>query len=112
MIKLFRSALIVVLLMTILTGFLYPLMIAIVAQVVFPSAANGSLITVEGKPVGSTLVGQAFSRPEYFWGRPSATSPLPYDAGSSAGSNLGPLSPDLARNVRLESTPCAGSIPN
>ena len=71
-----------------------------VAQLAFPGAANGSLIVRDGRAVGSTLIGQPFAGPKYFWGRPSATSPSPYNAAASGGSNLGPLNPALATNVR------------
>ena len=77
-----------------LTGALYPLLMTAVAQVAFPHAANGSLITSEGRCVGSSLVGQPFDDPKYFWSRPSATTPYPYNAGSSSGSNLAVGNPD------------------
>jgi len=82
-----------------LTGIVYPLAVTGIAQAVFPRQANGSLIYRDGKPVGSSLIGQSFTSPKYFWSRPSATSPMPYDAGSSGGSNLGPANPDLAKAV-------------
>ncbi len=83
------------LLMTLLTGVLYPLVVTVIGQALFPSQANGSLIDRNGKTVGSSLIGQQFSSPRYFWSRPSATSPFPYNASSSLGSNLGPLNPAL-----------------
>ena len=86
--------------LTVLTGVAYPLVITGVAQVAFPHAANGSLIVVDGKALGSELIGQPFDDPKYFWGRPSATSPYPYNAGSSSGSNLGPTNPDLEKAVK------------
>jgi K+-transporting ATPase ATPase C chain len=91
--------------MTLLTGVAYPLLVTAVAQAVFPVRANGSVVTDGEREVGSELVGQPFSRPEYFWGRLSATSPSPYNAAASTGSNYGPLHPDLTRNAaaRLDS---------
>jgi len=86
--------------LTILTGFVYPLVITGVAEPAFRHQAHGSLIFRHGRAVGSELIGQAFSGPQYFWGRPSATSPTPYNAGSSGGSNLGPTNPHLAKQVR------------
>ncbi|WP_435009567.1 potassium-transporting ATPase subunit KdpC [Tundrisphaera lichenicola] len=95
-----RVSCVVLLLMTILTGLVYPLVVTVLAQLIFPDRANGSLLEIDGKIVGSSLIGQPFSRPGYFWGRPSATASVPYNAASSGGSNLGPLHPDLAKNVR------------
>jgi len=91
-------------LMTILTGALYPLAMTAVAQLLFPEEANGSLVVRGSEAVGSTLIGQEFQQPVYFWGRLSATSPSPYQAAASSGSNLGPLSTDLraATRQRLE----------
>src|SRR5690348_1623531 len=86
--------------LTVLTGIAYPLVITGVAQVAFPHAANGSLIVVDGKVVGSELIGQPFDDPRYFWSRPSATSPFPYNAAASSGSNLGPTNPALTKAVQ------------
>jgi K+-transporting ATPase ATPase C chain len=86
--------------LTLLTGVAYPYLVTGIAQVAFPRAANGSLIPGNGKPLGSTLVGQAFDETKYFWGRPSATAPMPYNAAASAGSNQGPRNPALADAVR------------
>jgi K+-transporting ATPase ATPase C chain len=94
-----RPAVLLLLLFTLLTGVLYPLLITGLAQVLFPRQANGSLITYEGRVVGSELIGQAFARPDYFWSRPSATAPYAYNAGASTGSNLGPLNPALKEAV-------------
>ena len=94
-----RTATMMLLSLTILTGLIYPLVVTGIAQVVFPRQANGSLIMKDGKPTGSTLIGQPFDDPKYFWGRPSATGPFPYNAGASSGSNLGPTSPELLKAV-------------
>jgi K+-transporting ATPase ATPase C chain len=86
--------------LTILTGLVYPLVVTGIAQIVFPRQANGSLIVKDGKVVGSALIGQPFEDPKYFWSRRSATSPFPYNAGSSSGSNQGPTNPALADAVK------------
>ncbi len=88
------------LLITLLTGVVYPLFVTGIAQIIFPHHANGSVITKDGKAVGSELLGQEFSDPKYFWGRLSATAPYPYNGGSSTGSNLGPNNPDLLKAVQ------------
>jgi len=95
-----RPALVLFLLLTIVTGVLYPLLVTGIAQQAFPAAANGSLIRQGDKVVGSQLIGQAFSSPRYFWSRLSATSPMAYNASASSGSNLGPLNPALAKAVQ------------
>jgi K+-transporting ATPase ATPase C chain len=94
-----RAATMMLLLLTALTGLIYPVVVTGVAQLVYPHQANGSLILKDGKPVGSALIGQPFDDPRYFWGRPSATGPFPYNAGASSGSNLGPTNPDLLKAV-------------
>jgi K+-transporting ATPase ATPase C chain len=86
--------------LSVLTGVAYPYLVTGIAQVAFPHAANGSLITGGGKVLGSMLIGQPFDDPKYFWSRPSATSPQPYNGGASSGSNLGPRNPALADAVR------------
>jgi K+-transporting ATPase ATPase C chain len=84
----------------VLTGVAYPLVVTGIAQVVFPHQAAGSLIEQDGKVVGSELIGQQFDAPQYFWGRLSATSPMPYNPSASSGSNLGPTNPALIANVQ------------
>jgi potassium-transporting ATPase KdpC subunit len=86
--------------LTLLVGIAYPLAVTGIAQVLFPVQANGSLVMKDGKPRGSALIGQDFRDPRHFWGRPSATTPMPYNAQNSGGSNLGPLNPALADAVR------------
>lgn len=95
-----RSALTMLLLLTVLTGLIYPLAVTGLAQLFFPDQANGSLIAREGKVIGSKLIGQYFDKPEYFWSRPSATAPFPYNAAASGGSNLGPTNPVLLEAVK------------
>jgi len=95
-----RPALASLALMTVLTGFVYPLLVTGVAQVVFPEQANGSIIMREGKVAGSTLIGQPFDDPKYFWGRLSATGPFAYNAAASSGSNYGPMSDALLDAVK------------
>jgi K+-transporting ATPase ATPase C chain len=106
----------ILLAMTLLTGVAYPAIVTAVAQVGFPSQANGSMIVVDGKTVGSSLIGQAFSDPKYFWGRLSAAGKDGYDASSSAGSNLGPTSQALIDRItadvdRLRAANGGGPVP-
>ena len=98
--SLLRPALVLFVLFTVLTGILYPLAITGIAQLAFTQAASGSILMRDGKPIGSTLIGQNFGDPKYFWGRPSATSPQPYAGTASSGSNLGPLNPALTDAVK------------
>jgi K+-transporting ATPase ATPase C chain len=98
--RLLRQSFSLLLLMTVITGVIYPLAATGLAQLVFPRQANGSLIVKDGKPVGSVLIGQSFTDPRYFWGRPSATSPNAYNASASTGSNLGPTNPALTDAVK------------
>ena len=98
--SLMRPAVVLFLFFTILTGLLYPLVITGIAQAAFGPAASGSIVSRDGKPIGSSLIGQNFSDPKYFWGRPSATSPQPYAGTASSGSNLGPLNPALIDGIK------------
>lgn len=94
-----RTSFLMLLVLTILTGVVYPLAVAGIAQLAMPSQANGSLIRDGDRIAGSRLIGQQFDDPKYFWSRLSATSPTPYNAAASSGSNYGPLSPDLKKAV-------------
>lgn len=94
-----RPALVLFVVLTVLTGLVYPLVVTGIGQLVFPQQAAGSLIRRDGELVGSTLIGQSFSSPKYFWGRPSATGPMANNASASSGSNLGPLNPALINAV-------------
>jgi K+-transporting ATPase ATPase C chain len=98
-----RQALMTLLVFTVLTGLVYPLVVTGIAQLVFPAQANGSLIVQNGQTLGSKLIGQPFDNPKYFWGRLSATGPYPYNAAASSGSNFGPTNPALldAVNARI-----------
>jgi K+-transporting ATPase ATPase C chain len=98
-IKQIRSALLVFAVLTVITGIAYPLCVTAVAQIVFPKQANGSLIVNNGTIVGSTLIGQQFAEPKYFFGRLSATSSVPYNAAVSSGSNIGPSNDVLRQNI-------------
>jgi K+-transporting ATPase ATPase C chain len=100
MIRELRIAVVVFLLLTVVTGIVYPGLVTLVAAVAFPDQAGGSLVRVDGKLVGSRLIGQPFSSPKYFWGRPSATGPMPNNGAVSSGSNLGPLNPALTQAVQ------------
>src|SRR5512139_2247182 len=110
MLKQLRPAIVSLLLLTVITGVIYPLAVTGIAQVVFPSQANGSLILKDGKAVGSELIGQSFDDPKYFWGRLSATSTFPYNAfnaenlTASSDSNYGPLNPALIEAVKFRIT--------
>jgi K+-transporting ATPase ATPase C chain len=118
MLKLIRQSLAVLIAFTVMAGVVYPLVVTGLARGLFPSQAGGSLVRQEGKTVGSALIGQPFTAPGYFWSRPSATSPFPYNAAASTGSNLGPTNPDLlsAVQARIEALRAAdpgntGKIP-
>ncbi len=95
-----RPAVSVLVVLTVLTGLAYPVLITGISQALWPDKANGSLVQINDKAVGSRLIGQSFTNPAYLWGRPSATSTTPYNGQASGGSNLGPLNPDLAKAVQ------------
>ena len=95
-----RNAITSLIALTLLTGIAYPLLVTGIAQLLFPHAANGSVIMRGDKPVGSELIGQPFSDPRYFWGRPSATSPFAYNSTASTGSNVGPTNPALVDAIK------------
>jgi K+-transporting ATPase ATPase C chain len=99
--------------MTVLTGMAYPLFVTAIAQAVFPKQANGSLIEKDGQVLGSSLIGQPFSDPKYFWSRPSATSPMAYNGAASSGSNQGPTNPALKEAIegRVKALRNAGADP-
>jgi len=96
-----KPAVVLLVLLSVLTGLAYPLLVTVIAQTVFPAQANGSLIVAsDGRLVGSRLIGQTFDDPKYFWGRLSATGPFAYNSAASSGSNLGPLNPTLVENAQ------------
>jgi K+-transporting ATPase ATPase C chain len=101
-----------IMLFTILTGLAYPLAMTGVAQVIAPNTANGSIVMKDGKPIGSELIGQAFTKDQYFWSRPSGAG-NGYDGASSSGSNLGPTSPKLMERIKTEAAryPGEGPVP-
>ena len=112
MLKELKPAFVMLLALTVLTGVAYPLLVTGIAQGLFANQANGSLIEQDGKVVGSALIGQAFSDPKYFWGRPSATGPAPYNAAASSGSNQGPLNPALEEAVKGRITALQAADPS
>lgn len=99
-IKQLKTALLLLAILSLLTGLIYPGLVTVCAQLFFPNTANGSLIEINNQLIGSQLIGQSFRDPKYFWGRPSATSPYPYNASASSGSNLGPSNPDYLNLVQ------------
>ena len=107
-----RAAVLMLALLTVLTGVVYPAVVTVIAQVIFPAQAAGSLVVKDGKVIGSTLIGQPFDDPKYFWSRLSATSPSPYNGSSSSGSNLGPLSDGLHDAVQGRVTALRDADPN
>lgn len=112
----FRPAIVLLALLTVVTGVLYPLVMTVIALGIFPEQANGTLLVQNGQVVGSALVGQPFGDPRYFWSRPSATTPYPYNAAASAGANLGPTNSHLrvevaARVEALQSADPANAAP-
>lgn len=106
-----RIATLLLLATTVLTGVIYPLLVTGVAQFLFPKQANGSLFKDGDRVLGSELIGQQFTNPKYFWSRLSATSPVPYNAASSGGSNFGPLNPDLKKAVETRIRELTGAEP-
>lgn len=112
----FKTTLLMLLVLTSITGLVYPLAMTAVAHLLFPVQADGSLIVDAGRVAGSKLIGRQFDDPKYFWSRPSATVPFPYNAAASSGSNLGPNSPDLktameARRKALEQADPGNTAP-
>jgi K+-transporting ATPase ATPase C chain len=107
-----KSAALMLVALTVLTGVVYPLVVTGIAQAAFSRQAQGSLIERDGKLVGSALIGQPFSDPKYFWPRPSSTGPVPYNAGASSGSNQGPLNPALADAVKARVDALRKADPN
>lgn len=95
-----RPALSLFLLLSLVTGLAYPMLVTLSARLLFPDQAAGSLIVRDGQLVGSRLIGQTFDQPGFFWGRPSATGPTPYNGQASGGSNLGPTNPALAQALK------------
>ena len=112
MLLLLRRAVVSLLLMVVITGVVYPLVVTAIGQVVFPHRSQGSLILRGDAIVGSELIGQPFDSPKYFWPRPSATSPVPYNAGASGGSNLGPSNPTLLQGVQERVARLKAADPN
>ncbi|MDE1182764.1 potassium-transporting ATPase subunit KdpC [Paraburkholderia sp.] len=111
MMKLIRPILVIFAALSVVTGLGYPAVMTAIGQTAFRHEANGSLLEQDGKPVGSALIGQQFDAPQYFWGRLSATSPMPYNAQASSGSNLGPVNPALSDEIkgRLDALKAAGT---
>jgi K+-transporting ATPase KdpC subunit len=101
MLKIIRPVIVSLFVFTVITGILYPLSVAGIAQLFFPVQANGSIIVKNGRQAGSSLIGQPFDSPEYFWGRLSATSPFPYNSASSSGSNMAQTRPDLVKQAQV-----------
>jgi K+-transporting ATPase ATPase C chain len=95
-----RPALLLLVILSVITGVVYPLVVTGISQLAFPAQAAGSLIVRDGRLIGSHLIGQSFTDPKYFWGRPSATTPQPYNGLASGGSNLGPLNPALTEGIK------------
>lgn len=95
-----RTAFFLLIIFTLITGLIYPGIVTGIAQLFFPWQANGSMVEDKGKVIGSLLIGQSFTDPSYFWGRPSATTPFPYNAENSMGSNLGPSNPQLVALIK------------
>jgi K+-transporting ATPase ATPase C chain len=100
MTSLFRPAIVLFVILTAITGIVYPFLVTGIGQALFPRQANGSLVFKDGKPIGAALIAQSFTDPQYFWSRPSATTPQPYNGTGSTGSNLGPLNPALIDAIK------------
>ena len=98
--NLLRQTIMCLLILTVITGVVYPLVVTGIAQLIFPHQANGSIVFKDSDAVGSSLIGQQFDNPKYFWSRLSATSPMPYNGANSSGSNMGPLNPVLTDNIK------------
>jgi len=101
MLKIIRPVIVSLFVFTVITGILYPLAVTGIAQLLFPVQANGSVIVKNGRPAGSSLIGQPFDSLKYFWGRLSATSPFPYNSASSSGSNMAQTRPDLVKQAQV-----------
>jgi potassium-transporting ATPase KdpC subunit len=99
MLKALRTALVMFLVLSLLTGVAYPALVTLIGRLAFPARVAGSVLERDGRPVGSRLLGQPFSSPRYFWSRPSATLPMPYNGAASRGSNQGPSNPALTAAV-------------
>lgn len=112
MLLLLRRSAVSLLLMVVITGVIYPLVVTAIGHVVFPHRSHGSLIVQGDKIVGSDLIGQPFEDPKYFWPRPSATSPVAYNAGASTGSNLGPTNPALMQAIQKRVAKLKAADPN
>lgn len=109
---LIRPLLVLFTALAVLTGIAYPTLITAIGHLAFAAQADGSLLEQNGKVIGSKLIGQSFNAPQYFWGRPSATTPAPYNAQSSSGSNLGPINPTLADAVKTRIASLRAADPN
>ncbi|MCY2928557.1 MAG: potassium-transporting ATPase subunit KdpC [Planctomycetota bacterium] len=107
-----RQSVVMLVLLSAITGIVYPLAVTGIAQAVFPHKANGSVIVRDGRALGSELIGQAFTQPKYFWSRLPGSSAVPYDAANSGGTNLGPLNPALADNVKKRVEALRGADPS
>src|SRR5215472_10655846 len=107
-----RPAIILFLILTAVTGVVYPLVVTGIAEALFPREAGGSIVIKGGNPVGSSLIGQSFSDPKHFWSRPSATTPQPYNGLASGGSNLGPINPALTDAIKTRIDALRAADPN